>query len=238
MELKKEDKRDAKWGFICSSVGDCKVFHWSHRAKKGSKVSDITEGNIPATKQVRDPGGRLGPYSEEGKPDLRLGTLNSVGLFILSRRNFKVVWTPCDSRDLIIFTSRGVYDNMHPLFLGKGVGELNLPVESWEEAMRDGGYSAALSLWRNSLVEKMVFESGGSTSLLTKRYHYCYVKFGFPLNLYRLRLLAHCMEVTQNLRSYMETNPLSRPPSDHTTYPGNISLRNGIGAFFCLTFRL
>ena len=36
------------------------------------------------------------------------------------------------------------------------------------------------------------------------------------------------MEVTQNLRFYMETNPLSRPPSDHTTYPGNNSLRNEI----------
>src|SRR6185503_4729795 len=84
-----------------------------------------------------------------------------------------MLWTPCDSRDLLIFSTKGVYDNLNPYVLGKSVKELGLKADSWEDAVREPEYHSSITRWRNTLIERMVFESGGSTSLLTKRYAAC-----------------------------------------------------------------
>jgi len=52
---------------------------------------------------VRDCGGRLGPYIEEGRPDLR---------------NIELYFQRCYEGDMIIVVSDGVHDNLDPQILG------------------------------------------------------------------------------------------------------------------------
>lgn len=67
LEINKgNDKFTPQWEFVCASIGDCKAFCYSN-----GEITDITHGNRQNSLDPRDCGGRLGPYLEEGKPDLR-----------------------------------------------------------------------------------------------------------------------------------------------------------------------
>lgn len=80
--------------FLCASLGDCKAMHYS--TKKGT-VQDLTAGNRLNVSNARDPGGRLGPYLDDGGPDLR---------------NFRFYSKICEDDDLIICFTDGVADNL------------------------------------------------------------------------------------------------------------------------------
>jgi hypothetical protein len=56
------------WTLLGISVGDCKIFHWVAAEKK---VYDVTATNRQEVEDAKDPGGRIGPYIDDGDPDLR-----------------------------------------------------------------------------------------------------------------------------------------------------------------------
>jgi len=84
------------------NIGDCKCFIWKESTKK---VIDATLGNRNnlTTADIKDCGGRLGPYTEKGEPDLRNLDLNCA---------------ICEEGDIIILVSDGVHDNLDPQQIG------------------------------------------------------------------------------------------------------------------------
>ncbi len=84
--------------FVAGSIGDCKAYHYS---AKLDRFQEMTRGNR-GSKDVRDPGGRLGPTLEAGAPDLR-----NLALFS---------WL-CDEHDIIVLVSDGVHDNLGNIYL-------------------------------------------------------------------------------------------------------------------------
>jgi hypothetical protein len=82
-------------------------------------LTDITLGNRSNLTDAKDPGGRLGPYSEKGEPDLR-----NLGLYLV----------PCHDDDVIMLVTDGIHDNLDPQHLGILPKELDLEYETWQEA--------------------------------------------------------------------------------------------------------
>eukprot|EP01114_Cavostelium_apophysatum_P006009 TRINITY_DN171_c1_g2_i1.p1 TRINITY_DN171_c1_g2~~TRINITY_DN171_c1_g2_i1.p1 ORF type:complete len:915 (+),score=253.68 TRINITY_DN171_c1_g2_i1:218-2962(+) len=114
LELAEPDpKTGSRFAFVFASVGDCKAYLYS--AKTG-KVDEITKGNRGG-RDLRDPGGRLGPH-ETDDPDLR---------------NLRVVCTLCNESDLITIVSDGVHDNFDPEVAGKTPSEvgISVPDDNW-----------------------------------------------------------------------------------------------------------
>lgn len=77
-----------EWAYLCACVGDCKTLIWN---SKDRIFRDLTLGNRCA--DVRDPGGRLGPYLDYN-PDLR---------------NLQLFYHSVNKNDIIIMCSDGVY---------------------------------------------------------------------------------------------------------------------------------
>jgi len=109
--IKDEANDEREWYWICASVGDCKVMLWNCAS---GRVTDITRDNRCA--DMRDPGGRLGPYGGKD-PDLR-----NLALY------FRVV----KPGDILILCSDGVYDNFDPVFLGKTPRDIGLKYDDWK----------------------------------------------------------------------------------------------------------
>jgi len=114
-EVVTEDDEHA-WYWICASVGDCKVLLWNCAS---GRVTDITRDNRCA--DMRDPGGRLGPYAGKD-PDLR-----NLALY------FRLV----KPGDILVLCSDGVYDNFDPIFLGKTPRDIGLNYDDWKSVPDD-----------------------------------------------------------------------------------------------------
>jgi len=114
--IKDEAKDEHEWFWICASVGDCKVMLWNCAS---GRVTDITRDNRCA--DMRDPGGRLGPYAGKD-PDLR-----NLALY------FRVV----KPGDILVLCSDGVYDNFDPVFLGKTPRDIGLSYDDWKSVPDD-----------------------------------------------------------------------------------------------------
>jgi len=114
--IKDESKDEHEWYWICASVGDCKVMLWNCAS---GRVTDITRDNRCA--DMRDPGGRLGPYAGKD-PDLR-----NLALY------FRVV----KPGDILVLCSDGVYDNFDPVFLGKTPRDIGLNFDDWKSVPDD-----------------------------------------------------------------------------------------------------
>ena len=114
--VKDEETDEREWVWICASVGDCKAMLWN--AASG-RITDVTMDNRCA--DMRDPGGRLGPYAGSD-PDLRNLTLY-----------FRVV----RPGDIIALCSDGVYDNFDPIFLGKTPRDIGLNYDDWDHIPDD-----------------------------------------------------------------------------------------------------
>jgi hypothetical protein len=52
-------KDGLEWGVVALNLGDCKAYRWD---TKKQVLTDITRGNRLTITDVRDPGGRLGPF--------------------------------------------------------------------------------------------------------------------------------------------------------------------------------
>lgn len=99
--------------------------------------SDITDGNRMNLTDPRDPGGRLGPYTRQGGPDLR---------------NFDIFSKVCKTGDILLLCSDGVHDNFDPQHLGsllfssfltdikgKLPRELGIDADTWDDVSEDIG---------------------------------------------------------------------------------------------------
>jgi hypothetical protein len=77
-----------KWAFVFGNVGDCKAFVYSPVTRQ---LSDVTP-EARVSNDATDCGGRLGPYIDGSKPDLR---------------NFRVRFIPVVEGDLLIICTDG-----------------------------------------------------------------------------------------------------------------------------------
>jgi hypothetical protein len=101
-------------------------------------VRDVTRSNRQNSGSGSDCGGRLGPYTKTGKPDLR---------------NFKVDYYSLQTNDLLILASDGVHDNLDPQMLGKRPRDLQLDAKSWAELPPKEGYEAKTCFQETKLAE-------------------------------------------------------------------------------------
>eukprot|EP01125_Pyxidicula_operculata_P005059 TRINITY_DN1856_c0_g3_i1.p1 TRINITY_DN1856_c0_g3~~TRINITY_DN1856_c0_g3_i1.p1 ORF type:complete len:1036 (+),score=326.34 TRINITY_DN1856_c0_g3_i1:443-3109(+) len=106
--------KTTEWALIVVSVGDCKAWIWN----PSTGFTDLTYGNRLNVLDPRDPGGRLGPYSDGGFPDLR---------------NISSYFYPCKAGDLVVVTSDGVYDNLDPEHVGLLPVDLSFSDHSWDD---------------------------------------------------------------------------------------------------------
>lgn len=191
-----------QWGFVCCSVGDCKAFHYAPArggGKGGGEVTDITAGNRMNVTDVRDPGGRLGPYLEGGAPDLR---------------NLKLYFMPCEPGDVLLLVSDGVHDNFDPQMLGRLPSEVGLELkdDAWESdaptGLGGGGESVEVE------VAKDKFRAAALQQLLEAG----------PLTPRAIttRLVDHCYATTRVCREFMEHSPQARQPTDYRQFPGKM----------------
>jgi len=137
------DSGQGKWALICGSVGDCKAFHYSLRK---DLITDITELNrlMANSTDQRDPGGRLGPYVDQGHPDLR-----NLALFHLI----------VEEGDTIIVVSDGVHDNFDPALIGLMPNMISdSPVTKWEDMNPMEGEKLR-SRWRNAVAGKLCHDT-------------------------------------------------------------------------------
>lgn len=87
-ELAPKSECKCDWAYLCGCVGDCKTLVWNC---KDRVFKDLTMGNRCA--DVKDPGGRLGPYLDYN-PDLR---------------NLQLFYKMVEKDDIIMMCSDGVY---------------------------------------------------------------------------------------------------------------------------------
>jgi len=112
----KSNLKEHPWIFVCVSVGDCKAFLYS---RKQRTVKDITIGNRTNLTDAKDPGGRIGPFLNEGTPDLR---------------NLDLYFCFPEEGDVIFLCSDGVHDNFDPQQLGLPPSKFSIDAETWEDA--------------------------------------------------------------------------------------------------------
>jgi len=180
-----------RWGFVCASVGDCKAFHWS---KSTNTVTDISSGNRMNVDNAKDCGGRLGPYLEGGKPDLR---------------NLCTFYQPCEDGDLLFLCSDGVHDCLDPETLGKTPVEVGLTgYERWKDVDYDTAEDVK-NRFRCEWVEALI-----------KDFQKKLVEVS-PKNLTRA-IIHHCVSTTSLTREFMEQNPSLDEPDDYKLYPGKM----------------
>lgn len=191
LELAEEEatKYGHPWVFVCASVGDCKAFLYSPHS---SKATDATRGNRPQSNDVRDPGGRLGPYiGPKGGPDLR-----NLGLFML----------PCEDKSLLFVLTDGIHDNLDPEHLGLSPRDVDLDQDSWDTPL--------------DLIEKV--KDRFRTKCLVRKIAGDYgEKFVTPETA-ATRLLRHCKVTTRHSRRWLQENPARRLPTDPKKFRGKM----------------
>ncbi|KAH3765555.1 cyclophilin B [Pelomyxa schiedti] len=183
-----------EWACIILNIGDCKAFKWSNREKK---ITELTTGNRSSL-DACDPGGRIGPYTDTGSPDLR---------------NLSFFFTVCQKDDVIFCMSDGVHDNLEALSLAVEPQTL-CPTEfagitTWEEAMRVNP-RLARSTHDNFMTEKLtqIVLDGQSEP--------------GELDVVVRRITDYCTKVTAPSRSFMEENPQRKLPCDYKNFPGKL----------------
>jgi len=180
--------------FVCVSVGDCKVFRYSVRS---GVIIDITENNRLNLTDPSDPGGRLGPHSSDGSPDLR---------------NLRVQLCECDVGDLIFLCSDGVHDNFDPQHLGDTPDVWELPYATWEEAS-DKAFELTQqkkAAFRVNHMKRVIFEGLPQQNQ--------------PPSPRRVvsRLVEFSYATTASSRKWMYEHPKQKLPTDFVRFPGKL----------------
>jgi hypothetical protein len=175
-----------KWVYLCLSVGDCKTYHYS---QKSGKFTDVTKGNRRAVNDPCDPGGRIGLYVENERPDLR-----NIAFYI----------TECEEDDILFVVSDGVHDNFDAQFMGIKPKDLNLPMEAWEENVKNPEeVTDKKHKWVVELLDRM-FKDEVSPQVITRR------------------VIEHARGLTKKGREFTEQNPMKRVPRDEVLYTGKM----------------
>jgi hypothetical protein len=192
-QLNKDNEEIKSLCFVCVNVGDCKAFHWSPTT---NQVIDITDGNRNNLTNASDPGGRLGPCTETGAPDLR---------------NLKLYYIRCQPGDIIFLISDGIHDNCDPQMLGKKPKDLDISSNSWEEAEKKypKKTQTAKTNFRQKLLKDLLQD-------IIKDYNE--IK---PTYLTK-KLMQYCFNITESSRKWMLENPKEKLPLNFEAYPGKM----------------
>jgi len=175
--LEPSPSRSTPYVWIFASIGDCKVYHYSTYTRTTTDLLEPNIENFPNF-EAKDPGGRLGPYQNNGEPDLR---------------NLYLGYCLCSAGDLIILLSDGVADNLRPDIQGK------LPAEvkpAWEGA---ASWEALSSTTSTKEIEQELSRSA------VKCLNEMIINHGTPQEITNL-LLKHANDVTEEIRTWMEQN--------------------------------
>jgi serine/threonine protein phosphatase PrpC len=191
-----------KWTMLVTTIGSSKVFLWR---KADGVVRDITRGSAPADRS--DNGGRLGDYTAAGAPDLRNLTMYS---------------SEVDEGDIVFALSPSAQNNFEPDVLGDDPQDLDDLTDddkaTWASLLQSNPQRLcdAKDAYRCTQLGDMFSEHSAelTPSSVTKS------------------VVQHCQEKTKKTRSFMESNPYSKEPSDHKTYPGKL------GHIACLSVRV
>ncbi|MDP2437791.1 MAG: hypothetical protein Q8P67_18780 [archaeon] len=185
---------EGQYRFLCVNVGDCKALHYS--ARRHAWV-DITKGNRQDLSNPSDPGGRLGPYLTEGRPDLR---------------NLHLYQQDVEHGDIIVLMSDGIHDNLDLTNLG------GIPADQAQQAPPDILYGR--SSWR-ALSEKEL--ATAKDRYLVWRLGQL---FPDPSSLscdhINRVLLDYVFCVTDKQRQFMQADARLKQPDDLAQYPGKL----------------
>jgi len=189
---------------------------------------------------ANDPGGRIGPYTENGRPDLR---------------NFYLYVCPCTEDDFVIVVSNGVTDNFDAEYLGLSPREvsskittinslllptvsqaslndddpssLNDDLHSDHKKLNGINPSEALSNTLQEGIHKELPDSWDEMdpipkSILKRQYMTTVLsqKIQAPPRETVREILDYCSETTKARRKYLKQYPNRMQPRDYKTYPG------------------
>jgi len=135
LEVQKNHKQ-LEFGLVFGSVGDCKIFSYNEESQT---VTDMTFDSREGSLSESDCGGRLGPFLDGHKPDLR---------------NLSLKYVEVLENDLLFLVSDGVHDNLEPYQLGIAPKELDLNVKEWSE-LPDRGEEVKAK-YRVNLLKKII----------------------------------------------------------------------------------
>jgi len=192
-----------KWCLVCVNVGDGKAFVWNKTSKT---VREVT--NRCAPNDLRDPGGRLGPYIYQGAPDLRDLTFS---------------YAFCSEDDFVVLCTDGVYDNFDPELSGMSPKDVSGFVGNsasgsaiaeirpdqiksrWDQL--DTNTSAELRAACRIRTLEQIIDTGDSTpnarSLMRN-------------------IINFCIRQTRSVREFVEQNSTQRVPTDYQHFPGSM----------------
>jgi len=207
----KEDSKGEPWIFACVSIGDCKAYYYNAKDKT---IRDITAGNRKNVYDARDPGGRLGPYVDEGNPDLR---------------NVAVYYTNCEEDDLLLIVSDGVHDNLDPQILGIPPSEID-PVnygnlKEWKGFTSDEEVEDLKTKHMLKILSSGLISGSEDEKKLRQKIFSFSVGEDEPMNStlnVTNRIMKHCLQVTGKGREWMEQNPKEKLPMDYGNFPGKM----------------
>eukprot|EP01114_Cavostelium_apophysatum_P009716 TRINITY_DN2295_c1_g1_i2.p1 TRINITY_DN2295_c1_g1~~TRINITY_DN2295_c1_g1_i2.p1 ORF type:complete len:743 (+),score=196.84 TRINITY_DN2295_c1_g1_i2:30-2231(+) len=187
----KVDGCSCKWMLIYVALGDCRIFSWNY---KNAEIKNLSEGNKQSN-DVKDPGGRLGPYLENAQPDLR---------------NLCVRYAYCSTDDVLFVLSDGVGDNLDPYFCGETPQSLGLECESgfndWDKVKNKEDARLVREMYSVNLLKELL----GHSSFYNPS----------PLHITR-KLIGHAVKITQPSRDFMEKENKA-VPNEPTIYTGKM----------------
>lgn len=164
-------------------------------------MDDITIGNRANLTDAKDPGGRLGPWSQNGTDDLR---------------NLKLYYVEVEPGDLLIVVSDGIHDNFDPQHLGKTPLDFQLKFDTWEDAEKQmpKEVEEAKNLFRKTCLKDKIDDIiANDPSSSQHKVH--------PKAINK-KLLNYCFTLTESSRKFMVDFPNKKLPSDFAEYPGKM----------------
>jgi len=144
-------------GFLFTSIGDSKAFHYNHKSKV---TIDLSKGSRPNWADPTDCGGRMGPQLDGGKPDLR---------------NLSIAFQPCEEGDLFLIVSDGIHDNLDPQYLGKPPTEVSISKNKWEDVDPNVAEEARDSYRQNFITKFIETNNGDPQAIATDILKHCQV---------------------------------------------------------------
>jgi len=242
-------KKRRSWTLMVASVGNCKAYHFSVKQRR---VIEITSrSNLSRYVTIRsDPGGRVGPFLEDGCPDLR---------------NFHLYICQCMEEDMIFLVSNGVSENFDPEYLGLSprdisgiavsssaqflqklskVANPSDPVTNGTNPQNSSSFAGNLSATTSSILNNLstahmdtmacelpqFWEEMEPIARIALKSKYTVNTLAQVINESGVTpmtpnaivkcLLDHCLHITKTRRKYLKKFPKRVPPRDHFAFPG------------------
>lgn len=126
-------------------------------------------------------------------------------------RNLKSYFWPLKTGDIFFVVSDGVYDNMDPETLGYTPMQMKLSYPTWDDVPPLDVISLK-NAFTVQYMNNVLFRCKQRTPYFLTR-----------------ALLQHGMNITSKSRGFMEANPNSPEPADHTNFPGKMDHITAIG---------